>query len=92
MTKLYLWSKKIHRLSILAVSFLSLIMAVTGLLLKYSLFAATHLKFINPGLIRYLHNQLSPLFALTLLAMILTGGFMYLFPWLNQKFGKKQKD
>ena len=73
----------------MVITALGLIMAVTGLLLKYSLFASTYLKFINLGLVRYLHNQLSPLFALVLFAMILTGGFMYLFPWLNQKLNKQ---
>ena len=85
MTKLYLWSRQLHRILVLIITALGLIMALTGFLLKYSSFAASHLKFINLGLVRYLHNQLSPFFGLVLILMVLTGLFMYLFPWLNQK-------
>lgn len=79
MTKIYLWSRKIHRVFVLIVISLSLVMAVTGLALKYAL------TWFDLGLVRYLHNQLSPFFGLALFVMILTGGFMYLFPWLNRQ-------
>ncbi|NMB84104.1 hypothetical protein GYA28_02335 [Candidatus Roizmanbacteria bacterium] len=72
MIKLYLFSKKIHRVLVMAVVFLGSIMGITGLILKY------HLS--DYGLIRWLHNQLSLFFGLVFFVMLVTGIVMYIFP------------
>lgn len=85
MTKYYLISKKIHRILVLIITVLSLLMALTGLMLKYPAF---NLNLINLGLVRYLHNQLSPLFGIVLTLMIITGVWMYLYPELQKRIKK----
>ncbi|MEW6611011.1 MAG: hypothetical protein AB1352_05345 [Patescibacteria group bacterium] len=84
----YLATKKIHRLLVLVISLFILIMAGTGVLLKYSIFVANNLRFIDLGMIRYLHNQLSPWFALILFSMALTGLYMYFYPFMRRKKGQ----
>ena len=79
MTKYYLFAKKVHRILVLIITVISLLMALTGLILKYP---ALNLNLFDLGLIRYLHNQLSPLFGIVLFAMIITGIWMYLYPVL----------
>ena len=82
MTKYYLLAKKLHRILVLIITILSLLMALTGLILKYP---ALSLNLINLGLVRYLHNQLSPLFGIVLTLMIITGIWMYLYPALQKR-------
>ncbi len=95
MNDLYLLCRKIHRFSIFLVIPLGLTMMASGLLLKQSLenepneFLAGYL---TPDLliwIRLIHRSLSTPFAIILAVMMLTGGFMYLFPWLNRKTKKE---
>jgi hypothetical protein len=81
LVKLYLWAKKIHRLLVLIISALTLVMAGTGLLMKYPKLAGGA---IDLGLMRYLHNQLSVYFTGVLVLMALTGLYMYVFPVLNK--------
>jgi hypothetical protein len=83
MTKLYLFSKSIHRYLVLIVSTLTILMAGTGIMLKY-LFLPMALGF-DPGTVRYIHNQLSVLFTIALVLMMLTGIIMYIFPLLKKK-------
>lgn len=84
MTNLYILSRKIHRILVIIITFLTVLMAGTGTVLKYS-FVAAKLTFIDLGLIRYIHNQISPFFTITLVFMMLTGIFMYIFPLLKKK-------
>lgn len=85
MTKFYLFTKKIHRLSVLIILAISLFMAGTGLLLRYPAISTDHLTFIDLGLIRYLHNRMSLYFAIVLAIMSLTGLWMFLYPWLMHR-------
>lgn len=85
MTKIYLFSKKIHRWLVLAVSALGLFMMVSGIFLKYPVFVMNNLKFIDLGLVRYLHNNISVVFSAALFLMMLTGLLMYFLPWLMRK-------
>ncbi len=80
MIKFYLFCRKIHRIFVLTIVVLTIIMAGTGSLLKYSSFASK-ISFIDLGLVRYLHNNLSPWFTLALVIMTLTGLVMYFYPW-----------
>lgn len=78
MTKLYLFSKTVHRILVMAISFITLIMALSGILLKYpSLSSQTSLDL---RLIRYIHNNLSPFFSVMLTIMVVTGIIMYVYP------------
>ena len=83
-TNLYLLAKKIHRLLVLIIAVIGVLMAGTGILLKYT-FISKKLIFIDLGLIRSLHNNLSPYFAVVFLGMLITGLVMYLFPMLKNK-------
>lgn len=77
LNKFYLKSRKIHRfLAVFAVVF-GLLMSVTGAVLKYGLPSQRQA--------RILHNAMSPLFTLLLLGMIITGLFIFLFPYLKKK-------
>lgn len=84
MTNLYILSRKIHRIMVLIISVIGLLIAGTGILLKYT-FISEKLSFIDLGLIRFLHNNLSPYFAIVFLGMLITGLFMYLYPMLRNK-------
>ncbi len=88
MTNTYLISKKIHRLLVLIILTIGLLMAVTGLMLKYPSFAMEYLPFLNLGKIRYLHNSLSLYFSIVLVLMIMTGIWMYIYPSIK-KFRSK---
>jgi len=77
--KIFLLSKKIHRLLVLAISVLILFMAATGAMLKYSGFFSKYLPFLNLGLVRYLHSSLSLYFTAVLIFMGATGLYMYFF-------------
>lgn len=67
---------------------MTLIMAGTGLLLKYTSWA-NNLPFLDLGMMRYIHNNLSVLFTVVLGLMALTGLVMYLYPWWVQYKNKK---
>ena len=83
MIKLYLFSKKIHRILVIVIITLGIIMSVTGTTLKYPFFA--RLFNLDLGLIRQLHNNLSPFFVVVLLLMSLTGLMMYSYPLLRKR-------
>jgi hypothetical protein len=82
-TKLYILSRKIHRILVMIISVIGILMAITGVILKYP-FISKNLSFLDLGLIRYLHNNLSPYFTIVFLLMSITGIFMYLFPLLKK--------
>lgn len=77
-------AKKIHRVLVLATIVLSVVMGLSGILLKYSTIALV-LPFVDLGSVRYIHNQISPFLTVVLLIMATTGGLMYLAPWLTKR-------
>lgn len=83
-TNLYLLAKKIHRLLVIIILIIGLVMAGTGILLKYY-FISEKLTFIDLGVVRSLHNNLSPYFAVIFLGMMITGIIMYLYPLTRNK-------
>lgn len=83
-TNLFLLSKKIHRFLVFIIAIIGIIMAGTGILLKYT-FIVTKLSFIDLRLIRFMHNNLSPVFTIVFLVMLVTGLLMYLFSSLRDK-------
>ena len=84
MTKLYLFSKKVHRFLVVFIAVIGLSMSVSGMVLKYP-FISEKLTFIDLGMVRYIHNNLSPFFAIVLLLMMFTGIVMYIFPLTRNK-------
>ena len=65
--------RKIHRIFVLLILVLLGAMAATGTILKYG---------SDPnGVLRYVHNQLSPFFTIALVIMAFTGTYLYFFPW-----------
>jgi hypothetical protein len=87
LNKLFIWTRKIHRIFLFATTFLVLVMGFTGIFLKYTSFSAQ--LHINLSLMRYIHNQISPFFAVALGAMMLTGLYMYIYPPLIHFLTKK---
>jgi len=84
MTNLYLFSKKIHRILVLIIFVIGILMGITGIFLKYS-FIAAKFTFMDLGLMRYIHNNLSPYFFIVFLGMLITGLVMYIFPLTRNK-------
>ena len=84
-------ARRIHRLCVLVVIILGLIMMVTGLTMKYA-FIARAFPFIDPSYARYLHSTASQYFALILLIMMVTGGYMFLYPYLLKRKMKKKTE
>ncbi len=82
---LYSISRRIHRITALLTTILILFMAGTGVTLKYSAFVSANLPSLNLGLMRYLHNNLSPWFAIALTVMAVTGLYMYFYPLMRRK-------
>lgn len=78
LSSLYLLSKKIHRWSLLVVMLLTVLMAGTGLLLKYP--GLNDLLNTKMGLVRYIHREMSTWFTIDLGIMTVTGLAMYFIP------------
>jgi uncharacterized membrane protein len=79
MIKLLLLAKKVHRLFVMFTSVIIIVMASTGLILKEPEWF-NNFSFIDFGLIRYLHNKMSPYLTIVLLVMMLTGLILYFVP------------
>jgi Trk-type K+ transport system membrane component len=80
MIKLLRYARYLHRVLVLLITALTLFMAGTGIILRYTVFSAKHFSFLDLGQVRYLHNRLSVVFTVLLLVMALTGWLMYLIP------------
>ncbi|NTU73303.1 hypothetical protein HGB07_03995 [Candidatus Roizmanbacteria bacterium] len=90
-TIFYLWSKKIHRVLMFVISITTIIMGTTGILLKYSFVTTKFLPFIDLGAMRYVHNNVSPLFTILLVTMAVTGIYMYFYPILQKRATAKRQ-
>lgn len=86
MSSLYLLSKKIHRITMFIAVVLILLMTFTGTFMKFP-FLLKYVGFLNVIQLRQLHSTFSPYFSLTILVMLVTGVFMYLYPYLIKKEG-----
>jgi hypothetical protein len=80
MIKLYLYSKKIHRLLVLVITAMTIVMAGTGIVLE----DPSSYPGLDLGLVRYVHNKMSISFTVVLAIMTITGLYMYFFPVLNR--------
>ncbi len=81
---LYLLAKKIHRLLVVVIVLVTIIMAGTGTILKEPELAKFLFK-LDLNWVRYLHNQLSPIFTVILTVMALSGLVMYWYPWHTRR-------
>ncbi|MBI5733874.1 MAG: hypothetical protein HY973_02935 [Candidatus Kerfeldbacteria bacterium] len=88
--RFYLFAKKTHRLLVVVIVFVTLIMAGTGTVLKYPELAKYLFK-LDLNWVRYLHNELSPIFTTILILMMLSGLIMYWYPWHTRRSAKLNK-
>jgi uncharacterized iron-regulated membrane protein len=91
LVKLFQWAKTLHRTALFGMVILSLLMGATGSIMR---FPVTADRLLNPNfqLVRSLHSQLSPYFSIFLILMMVSGLYMYFFPWYTKRqASKKQK-
>jgi hypothetical protein len=86
--KLAVFSRKIHRILVVFITVLGTVMAVTGVTMHEAGEGNKLLSFIDINSAEEIHNTLSVYFAVVLALMIITGLFMYLFPYLTRWFKK----
>ncbi|PIR08457.1 hypothetical protein COV53_02950 [Candidatus Gottesmanbacteria bacterium CG11_big_fil_rev_8_21_14_0_20_37_11] len=79
-------ARRIHRTLVLFVVLSGLIMSITGMFMKFPILSS-FMPFMNQIFVRSLHNALSSIFAMILILMMLTGGYMFVYPWIQQKWG-----
>jgi hypothetical protein len=89
LVKLAVWSRKIHRFLVLIASIDTLILIVTGFKLHESLEGNVVFPFIKTSDARWIHGQLTIVSIVILGGMLLTGVYLYIFPWLNKITRKK---
>lgn len=75
MNKLYIYSRKVHRLLVIFVTVFGLIMSVTGTLMKFHLADSS---------LYSLHDFCSLIFTGVFGLMLLTGLYLYIFPYLKK--------
>lgn len=81
--KIYAFSKEVHRLAMWVAIILGVPLAITGLLLHKIVEGEwLNISFIDPAMVRFLHNKLSTPFALILALMMVTGFVMWGVPKL----------
>jgi polyferredoxin len=84
LSKLAVYARKSHRFFVILVILLGLVMMITGSAMKYP----DLVPFVDPFAARRFHGLISTFFSLVLFVMILTGGFMYIYPWLIKMIKK----
>jgi uncharacterized iron-regulated membrane protein len=80
---LYQLARNVHRYSMFGFLIAAMVMGTTGFFLKFT-FIANKLN-IDLVLMRYLHNQMSLFFSISLFLMAFSGLTMYLYPILKSK-------
>jgi hypothetical protein len=81
---LFVTARKVHRYFVIIILLLGLLMAATGISMKYSVG--------DTGLARYLHNNISVIFTIVLLIMMCTGAYLYAYPaYMRRKQGRQQE-
>lgn len=81
---IYILMRKLHRIFVPVIIFLALVMALTGIQMKYYIG--------DEGLARYIHNNVSIIFTIVLAVMIISGACLYLYPWISKRLGKSPKN
>lgn len=88
--KLFALSKSIHRKLVLLMIPIGSIQAFTGVILKYELFFRKTF-FLDTVVVRSLHSSLSVYFTMILTGMMLTGSYVYIYPWFARQRLKKKE-
>jgi len=92
MIQYYPLARKIHRLCVLGMVVFGLIMGTTGSLMKYAQFVVVAMPSVDLLLARKIHNTMSPFFAIIFGIMMVSGGYMYLYPWFLKRSQKKKEN
>jgi hypothetical protein len=79
----YLFFRKMHRLLVLVTAFSTLVMAISGIFLKFSGLAKA--LSLNLSSIRFIHNIASPFYTILLMLMMISGVVMYFYPIIKRK-------
>lgn len=90
MINLYIFARKTHRLLVLILTVLTLVMAGTGVVLRYISFFLKVFPSLDINLLRYVHNKLSPYFSIALVLMAISGLYMYLHVWWIKRKNRNQ--
>jgi len=90
LTIVHVYARKLHRFLVLIISVLTIIMIITGGIMKYPDIASAIVPSVNFERIREVHSNISTYFSITLVLMALTGIIMYLYPTVIKWF-KPQK-
>jgi hypothetical protein len=89
LAKLAILARKIHRFLVLFVVVLGLIMMTTGLTLHEAEEGRQLFSFLDIGTARMIHSSISIIFSGLLSLMIVTGLYLFLYPWLQKITRKK---
>lgn len=92
MTNLYTLSRTLHRYLVLIMLGLLLVMAGTGLILRYPSWFGWLPAWLDAGRVRFLHSNVSTYFAIVVIVMALTGAYMYFHTlWVQRKQEKARE-
>jgi TRAP-type C4-dicarboxylate transport system permease small subunit len=91
MAHFYTIARRVHRFCVLLIVLFGLVMSATGTLMKFALQVTQAMPFVDLLAARRIHNLLSPLFSIIFFTMMLSGGYMYIYPWLVKR-GKQNKE
>jgi len=75
---IYRYARIIHRYLVVIVVILGLLMIKTGLSMHEGLYFG-----FDPVTVRYVHNSVSTLFSIVLGGMMITGSYLFIFPYLR---------
>jgi hypothetical protein len=89
LSKLAILSRKVHRFLVLIITVLGTVMAATGLTMHEAGEENNLFPFFDLNLAEKIHNTLSVYFTLVLGLMILTGLFLYLFPYITKFYSNR---
>lgn len=92
LTKLNIFFRKLHRFMVIFIVILSIVMMITGTMLKYPLTSKNLVPFINLGIVGWLHSITSPFFAIVLSIMLITGVVMWVYPMLIRRIDIDRQD
>lgn len=84
MIKLFIFAKKLHRITMYSTVLLIFIMGISGTIMKFEDFFE-QFDFINLRILKYIHSEMSIYFSIALAIMTISGVYMYIFPLLKKK-------
>ena len=90
LAKLAVIARKIHRLFVLIVTILGLFMMITGVIMKYPGFFMTLFPSADLSFSVTIHTNISTYFVLALLVMMITGLYLYLYPWIQKRISSRK--